>query len=79
MQNHRNSGFVINIGKAVFFLLCLWEVGQCQKMCSALSGKRNVLKYENFPYEVCSLCSVKTTQSGRQMTVTGPVPENLPF
>lgn len=46
MQNHRNSGFVINIGNAVL-TIGIWEVGQCQKMCFSLSCKLHGLIFRS--------------------------------
>ena len=67
------------------FFVGLWEVGQCQKMCSGPSGKPCVLKNDkksSLPSLWWSLCTsfwAKTTLSGRQMTVTGPESEKSPF
>lgn len=62
-----------------FFCIRKWPVS------SGLRSELSVFKILKVPYLHvdkfihCAWFSVKTTQSGRQMTVAGPMPVNLPF
>lgn len=71
MQNHRNR-ICHRYEEKRCLSLCLWEVGMQSVQCCC-EGKKILT------WAWLDLCDpVETTQSGRQMTMVGPVLKNLP-